>query len=159
MNEETPAETRQSAFGFAGAAKAVLWGIGIMALIIVLAWAALVIWGRVVFGPPIHAVDGDPHLTAIAKSALPLIRNLDRYYGEHRHYPKETANIESTLGPTDSNGLFGGWYYIAEADDAYSLYFKLGWDPSLFYRCTKDGTYWEFDPGDGAPSKILHLKP
>jgi hypothetical protein len=68
-------------------------------------------------GPPRHAVDGDPHLTAIAKSALPLIRNLDRYHGEHGHYPRETPDISSTLGPTDSIGSFGGWFYIDEGGD------------------------------------------
>ncbi len=111
------------------------------------------------FGPPIHAVDGDPHLTAIAKSALPFIHNLDRFHAEHRHYPRGTAEIESTLGPTDSKGASGGWLYIEEPGDAYSLCYRLSWDPSLYYRRTENGTSWEFDPGDGRPSKTLVLKP
>ncbi len=52
-----------------------------------------------------------------------------------------------------------GWTYVPEGSGQFRLYRKLGWDPALWFEEVGGVDIWTFDPGDGAPTKQLKLKP
>ncbi|MDR3401640.1 MAG: hypothetical protein P4L99_03995 [Chthoniobacter sp.] len=122
-------------------------------------------------GPSYQAKDGDSGLTKIAQPTVPLIHALEQFWNEHHSYPspKSDAELITTLEPYLSDdakkslrnpaGQINPWHYSSEGKEAYSLDYKLGWDPSLFYRCKSNEGYWEFDPGDGQPAKTIQLNP
>jgi hypothetical protein len=117
-----------------------------------------------------RARDHDPLLAKTAATARPLIDALDRYWKGHQSYPEKAgqeliATLSENLSADEKKALetasdsVNAWSYFWESGNSYSLYHKLGWDPSLFYRCTAGTGKWEFDPGDGRPTKILQLNP
>lgn len=111
------------------------------------------------------AADYDPRLTREAAKALPLIRGLDRYYQAHAIFPPERNDFAPDLpelpkAPAKPRPHKVGWMYSRGMNGTtYSLYLKLGWDPTLQYQCDGSRGYWQFDPGDGSEPKIIKLKP
>jgi hypothetical protein len=115
------------------------------------------------------AVDYDPLLTREAARALPLIKAIDRYRGEHASLPAEMADLGPYLpahakrpknwvpSPQD---MRPEWEYTRTGAASYDLFLKLDWDPSLNYRREGSKGYWYFDPGDGSDAiKIIKLNP
>jgi hypothetical protein len=120
--------------------------------------------------------DGDPQLTAIARTALPLIGALDRFRAAHGRCPRleDRAEFAALLPPgTTIVGTFTGgfvlshgeippWIYQAPAqqDPAQcSLSRKLGWDPDLVYEMNGVHAHWVFAPGDGSDDRAIELSP
>lgn len=109
---------------------------------------------------------GEAQLNKIARSASPIIQALERYHSEHQRFPADPADLAPYLPPVPAtpasanHNLIRGWFYHHETSgQGYSLSYKLGWDPNLIYRCDGPAGRWEYDPGDGSPSKALSLKP
>ena len=115
------------------------------------------------------AVDYDSMLTREAARALPLIKAIDRYRGEHARLPADLADLGPYLParskrpkasvPTPED-MKPEWMYTRTGSTSYDLFLKLDWDPSLNYRCEGSKGYWYFDPGDGSDNiKIIKLNP
>ncbi|MBV9635106.1 MAG: hypothetical protein JOZ40_10795 [Methylobacteriaceae bacterium] len=121
------------------------------------------------------ARDRDPCLTAIARTALPIIASLARYRAEHGRCPtlQDRAEFAALLPPgtrigiplQDGFELTQGepapWMYEASAQNPAqcSLSKKLGWDPDLVYRIEGASARWFFSPGDGSDDRPLDLDP
>lgn len=110
------------------------------------------------------AADYDARLTRIARSATPLIDALNRYRVDHSAFPEEASGLAPYLPleviPKGRYAAIHSWIYSADQNRrGYSLWYKLGWDPSLNYRFDGSRGEWVFDPGDGSDSKVLLLKP
>jgi hypothetical protein len=114
------------------------------------------------------AADGDLRLTREAARALPLIKAIDRYRGEHSSLPANMADLDPYLpapskppkAPLPSvQAVKPDWHYTRIGDARYDLAVGLGWDPSLHYRFEGSKGYWYFDPGDGSDVKIIKLNP
>jgi hypothetical protein len=113
------------------------------------------------------ASDYDPMLTREAARALPLIKAIDRYRGEHSSLPANQADLAPYLParpkppevPTPESAR-PQWLYLRMGVASYDLFLKLDWDPSLHYRFEGSKGYWYFDPGDGNEDfKIIKLNP
>jgi hypothetical protein len=109
---------------------------------------------------------GQAHLNKLARSASPIIQGLERYRAEHQRFPTDPRDLTPYLPavpatPASANHNFiRGWYYHRdETGQGYSLAYKVDRDPNLIYVCDGSTAHWEFDPGDGTPSKVLQLKP
>jgi len=110
------------------------------------------------------ARDYDPLLTPKAARALPLIKAIDRYRGEHSSLPADMADLAPYLPtrpkpPKVPHAVRPEWQYTRIGVASYDLYLKLDWDPSLHYRFEGSKEYWYFDPGDGSDGKIIKLNP
>ncbi len=112
------------------------------------------------------AADYDPLLTREAARALPLIKAIDRYRGEHSSLPADMADLAPYLPdwprPTKDpspDAVRPEWLYTRIGIARYDLHLGLGWDPSLHYRFEESKGYWYFDPGDGSDRKIIKLNP
>jgi hypothetical protein len=113
------------------------------------------------------ASDYDPLLTKVAANALPVIKAIDRYRGEHSSLPANMADLAPYLPaqpkppkvPTQQS-LKRHWSYTRLGVASYDLASSLGWDPSLHYHFEKSKGYWYFDPGDGNEDfKVIKLNP
>jgi hypothetical protein len=133
----------------------------------VLALAVVSYLGRDIIRWDYPAADYDPMLTREAARALPLIKAIDRYRGEHSSLPADMADLASYLParpkppklPTPESAK-AQWRYLRLGVASYDLYLKLDWDPSLHYRFEGSKGYWYFDPGDGNEDfKIIKLNP
>ncbi len=109
---------------------------------------------------------GEAHLNKVAHSALPIIQGLEQYRAEHQRFPTDPADLTPYLPPVPATpgamnrSFIRGWYYHRnETGPGYTLACKVGWDPNLVYVCDGSTAHWEFEPGDGSPSKTIHLKP
>jgi hypothetical protein len=51
------------------------------------------------------------------------------------------------------------YYDRGQNGSSYTLYVKLGWDPTLQYRFDGLQGLWYFDPGDGSEGKLIKLNP
>jgi hypothetical protein len=95
---------------------------------------------------------------------LPIIRGLERYRAEHQRFPSDPADLTSYLPPVPATpasanrNLIRGWFYHRDPT-GYSLAYKVDRDPNLIYVYDGSAAHWEYDPGDGTPSKTVHLKP
>jgi hypothetical protein len=105
--------------------------------------------------PSYDASDFDPRLTREAGSARGHIEAIDRYRRERAALPASEADLAPYLGASSS----ASWRYTRRGKDGYSLWHKLGWDPSLRYEVDGAATRWVFDPGDGSAEKVLQLRP
>jgi hypothetical protein len=127
--------------------------------------------------PGYRARNGDVFLTRVARGALPVMDALDRYRAANGTFPHpslaaEEAAIAAYL-PSNVKIIRAGrwlvfeagglspWIYSRAAADgsAYSLSIKLGWDPRLVYRHSRDGAQWIFEPGDGSDVQPIALRP
>lgn len=133
----------------------------------VLALAVVSYLGRDIIRSDYPAADYDPMLTREAARALPLIKAIDRYRGEHSSLPADMADLASYLParpkppklPTPESAKTQ-WRYLRLGVASYDLFLKLDWDPSLHYRFEGSKGYWYFDPGDGNEDmKIIKLNP
>lgn len=98
------------------------------------------------------ARDGDPRLTGIARTALPVIDAIER----HRIGCGEVPSSLAAVGLDESTG----WIYERTTSTSYRLARKLGWDTALHYEWTPDGSAWYFLPGDGnRPDVRIDLDP
>ena len=109
--------------------------------------------------PSYQPRDHDPELTAYARTALPIIRSIQRHREKTGRLP--TCDELQLLLPSDESApkdcyVYRGWLYRPSAQ-YYTLARRLGWDPSLRF-CSKDGS-WTFCPGDGSPEKPVVLQP
>jgi hypothetical protein len=113
------------------------------------------------------ASDYDPLLTKVAGTALPVIKAIDRYRGEHSSLPASMADLAPYLParpkppkvPNPQSATRHWWYTRINAT-CYELGSSVGWDPTLNYRFEGSKGYWYFDPGDGSGEfKIIKLKP
>jgi hypothetical protein len=120
-------------------------------------------------------LDGDPQLTAIARTALPLIKALDRFRALYGRCPRleDRAGFAALLpvGTTIVGSFTGGfalshgeappWIYQAPASHPArcSLSRKLGWDPDLVYAVDGPHSRWVFAPGDGSDDRTIRLDP
>jgi len=117
--------------------------------------------------PAYHAVDGDPYLTGVARSALPVIRALREYQSDHREFPTHVTalttgylpEVPTTPDPKAGDIVLGWSYHCDSAKKTYSLSHGLGWDPSLIYSFDGGTGHWKFDPGDGKPVQTIQLNP
>ena len=51
-----------------------------------------------------------------------------------------------------------GWTYWPGESGGYVLYYKLGWDPMLWYEEDGKGNgMWSYEPGDGSNATILEF--
>ncbi|MBV8568065.1 MAG: hypothetical protein JO273_21680 [Methylobacteriaceae bacterium] len=121
------------------------------------------------------ARDRDPCLTAIARTALPIIASLARWRALHGICPRLQDRAEfAKLLPTGahimatfqggfilSQGEPAPWIYQAPAQDPTqcSLSKKLGWDPDLVYKLDGASAHWFFSPGDGEDDRRVVLDP
>lgn len=115
--------------------------------------------------PGEYPADRDPRLTALARSAEPIIAAIERFRAANRHFPgiAEAAalGIERIKGHNLGNfAALGDWLYSPESDGSgYSLSRKLGWDARLVYRREGTAKRWVYDPGDGSAEKEIVLEP
>jgi hypothetical protein len=113
--------------------------------------------------PSYAAADYDARLTREAATATPVIAALNRYHAEHSVFPAHASDFVSYLPnsptPLGSDEILGWRYEQSERGTGYVLYRKLGWDPTLQYRCKGVAGTWVFDPGDGSAEKTIILKP
>ena len=115
--------------------------------------------------PTYQPVDYDPYLTTAAQSAMPILRALRSYRGDHQSFPQQAAELALYLPvvsgtPAAAREFVLGWDYVrGDKAGAFTLSRKLGWDPSLLYRFDGGSGSWSLDPGDGSPEKLLQLKP
>lgn len=114
------------------------------------------------------AADYDPMLTREAARALPLIKAIDRYRGEHSSLPATMEDLAPYLPARPKppkapvppgQAAKPDWHYYRLGDARYDLSVGLGWDPTLHYRFEGSKRYWYFDPGDGSDEKIIKLVP
>jgi hypothetical protein len=113
------------------------------------------------------AEDYDPMLTREAARALPLIKAIDRYRGEHSSLPATQADLDPYLParpkPPKVPNLQSAkaqWRYTRLGVTSYDLSLRLDWDPSLHYHFEGSKGYWYFEPGDGnEDSKTIKLNP
>jgi hypothetical protein len=117
-------------------------------------------------GPPgENPADRDPRLTALARSAEPIIAAIERFRAANRHFPSiaEAAalDIERVKGRNLGNfAALGDWLYYPEIDGSgYRLSRKLGWDARLLYQREGTAKRWAYDPGDGSEQKEIVLEP
>lgn len=109
--------------------------------------------------------DRDPRLTALARSAQPIITAIERFRAANRHFPSvdEAAALEIERIKGRKTGTFaalGEWLYYPESDGSgYTLARKLGWDPRLLYQREGTAQRWVYDPGDGSAQKEIVLEP
>ena len=109
--------------------------------------------------------DRDPRLTALARSAQPIIVAIERFRAANQHFPStaEAAGLEIERIKGQVAGTFaalGDWLYYPERDGSgYTLSRKLGWDPRLIYQREGTGQRWIYDPGDGSEQKEIILEP
>ena len=70
--------------------------------------------------PSYPAVDGDPRLTEVARTALPFIAALRRYYEQHGDYPSRVEVMRPFLRATiDETGQsIDGWRYSPTTEPA-----------------------------------------
>jgi hypothetical protein len=114
--------------------------------------------------PTYAAADYDARLTREAATATPVINALNRYHDEHSTFPAHAGDLVpylpgSATPPGSADEILGWQYRQGEGGSAYVLYRKLGWDPTLQYRCKGATGTWVFDPGDGSEEKPIILKP
>lgn len=115
--------------------------------------------------PNYPAADRDPRLTALARTALPLIAALERFRTAQGRFPDLTAAAALEIERVRVQNLgnlvaMGDWLYSPAPDgSAYTLSRKLGWDPRLVYERTSEGKRWVYDPGDGSAEKEIVLEP
>jgi hypothetical protein len=126
--------------------------------------------------PPSYVVlDRDPQLTAIARTALPLIGALDRFRAAYGRCPRleDRAEFAALLPPGATivatftggfvlaHGEITPWIYQAPAQNPAqcSLSRKLGWDPDLVYSVDGVNSRWVFAPGDGSEDRPVRLDP
>ena len=109
-----------------------------------------------------EAADSDPRLTTEARTAISTIGALQDYYKLHSKYPASVNDTDLHPTTTISNvgQIVDGWIYWTSSDGTgFEMWRKLGWDPSLVYRCTGTKGQWIFNPGDGSPEKPIALDP
>lgn len=115
--------------------------------------------------PADHPDDRDPRLTALARSAQPLIAAIERFRAANRHFPSvaEAAALEIERVKGRDLGTFaalGEWLYYPERDGSgYTLSRKLGLDPRLLYQREGTAHRWVYDPGEGSDGKEIVLEP
>ena len=109
--------------------------------------------------------DRDPRLTALARSALPIIAAIERFRTANRRFPgvAEAAALDIERVKGRDIGTFaalGDWLYYPERDGSgFTLSRKLGWDPRLLYQREGTAQRWVYDPGDGSATKEIVLEP
>jgi hypothetical protein len=101
----------------------------------------------------------DPRVVAQAKSASPIANAIKKYFSAHAAYPARLGDIQSDLpaGLHITSGDYAdGWQYIpAPNAKGFSLWQRLGWDPSLEYQWDGHADTWIFHPGDGSADKMV----
>lgn len=126
-------------------------------LLLILALAGLSILAGMFSGDWPGGMNGgtpanDPRLVGQAKSASPIANAIKKYFTAHAGYPARLTEIQSDLPP----GYTNGWDYIpAPNAKGFSLWRRLGWDPSLEYQWDGHADKWIFHPGDGGPDKMV----
>jgi hypothetical protein len=110
-------------------------------------------------GTPVN----DPKLIAQAKTAIPIASALKKYFVAHGAYPAGLAAVQSELpagSQVTSADYVNGWHYIpATNSKGFSLWQRLGWDPSLEYQWDGVNDSWIFHPGDGSPDRTVSVGP
>jgi len=125
---------------------------------------ALVAWTLM---PDYLVRDYDPALMAIARTADPIRAALDRHVQRHGRLPADAAGLEGlpqTIRAAGSRFVVEGrpaaWHYFGnDQGTGFTLSYKLGWDPRLILHKGPEGTFWEYDPGDGSDPTRLRLYP
>lgn len=109
--------------------------------------------------------DRDPRLTALARSALPILAAIERYFAEYGRFPDREAAAALKIERVQTRDLgnfiaFGDWlYYAMPNGGGYTLSRSLGRDPRLVYERKRDTKRWVYDPGDGSDEKEIVLEP
>lgn len=115
--------------------------------------------------PGYPAADRDPRLTALARTALPIIAALEGYRDANGRFPDQAAAAALAVERVRVQNLgnfvaFGEWLYSPARDGGgYTLSRKLGWDPRLVYARAGETKRWIYDPGDGSAEKEIVLEP
>ena len=115
--------------------------------------------------PSVSAADRDPRLTALARSALPILAAIERYLAEHGRFPDRAAAASLMIDRMQTRDLgnfvaFGDWlYYAMPNGGGFTLSRSLGRDPRLVYERKSDAKRWIYDPGDGSEEKEIVLEP
>jgi hypothetical protein len=143
-------------------------GVLVISLVTASATAALA-YGLIAWtlAPDYQVRNNDPKLMDVARTAAPIIDSLNRYQAERGLFPALDDPALSAGLPKDVTvtsrgfrieGHLPEWLY--SLDDRKTLYrpsYKLGWDPRLVFIRSTEGSYWEYDPGDGADATRLIL--
>ena len=104
--------------------------------------------------PSYPAQDYDSYLTQIANTATPLFEALAEYKKKNKKYPKSLLSLK--VKTINTANTYRRWQYFTNDGKSFSLFQRLGWDPSLSYSTSKKS--WEFNPGDGAYPKKIKLE-
>ena len=84
----------------------------------------------------------------LLRQGVPIIEKVESYESRTGRLPEklEDLGVHPSQYPRVS--------YTPESN-YYTLWIKLGWDPSLTF--SSQDRSWTFDPGDGSPRKIIKL--
>lgn len=94
------------------------------------------------------AKDNDRKILRVAQTIVPIIQKVESYQSQTGRFPEKLEDLG--VQPSQYPRVF----YTPESN-YYTLWIKLGWDPSLTFS-SRDRS-WTFDPGDGSPRKRIKL--
>lgn len=98
-------------------------------------------------------------LRDIADEAIPLLDAIAQYRQVHGAWPSDLDVLVGeflSASDLDARG-WRGWTFVPEPD-GFAVYYKLGWDPSLWYEDDSFGDgRWSYDPGDGSEATVIRV--
>lgn len=148
-------------------------------VLIIAVVAAALVFGYVLMTAPKPAVlDHNPQLTAIAKSAMPLITQASDYFHANNHYPADASEFRQLVKdprlqntPDAQPGGFGVeapvtsgqpviWAYASSQDKkGYQIFCRLTTGQALMYVCEKGLGSWFLVSKDGKKQSDIVLTP
>ncbi len=95
------------------------------------------------------------YLRNIADGVTPLLAAIDKYKQDHGTLPSDlNVLIDEYVSSSEMDERdWRRWEYVSDIGSGFALYYKLGWDPTLWYIVDESGIgQWSIDPGDGSDS-------